>query len=142
MGETSEPLTTGMGSVREMSHKRILLLMTGISAAVMIAGFAAAGPKFGAGVIIGAMLAFVNYFWQRNTTRAIIELAVSGGEKPALPAARYIIRYLMLGAVLWFFYATSAVSVAAVILGLATFAFAIVLEGLIGIFSRPERHES
>ncbi|MEP6787733.1 MAG: hypothetical protein ABJB40_04835, partial [Acidobacteriota bacterium] len=50
-------------------------------------------------------------------------------------AAKYILRYAALGVVLLLIYKVDVFPVAAVILGLASFAFAVVLQGLKNIIS-------
>ena len=52
-----------------------------------------------------------------------------------LLAAKYILRYVALGAVLLLIYMTGIIPVAAVILGLSAFAFAVVFQGLKNIIS-------
>lgn len=88
-------------------------------------------------------MSFANYFWQRNSTRAIFAQAVNG-ETPMLLGVRYILRYVAIGLVVWAIYATEALPIVAVVLGLAAFSFAVVIEGegLIGIFSSFNGQES
>jgi len=129
-----EPLTTEEQQPPQVSLKRVLVLMAVIIGVGAIAGFAFGPAGFGLGVLAGGVLSFANYFWQRNSTRAIFAQAANG-EKPILLGVRYILRYVLIGAVLWLIYMTGAFPIVAVVLGLAAFAFAVVLEGLIGIFS-------
>ena len=141
MSEKQVFLTSEGGMPPELSHRRILVLMAAIIVVAAIAGFVFASTNFGAGVLVGGVMSFINYFWQRNSTRAIFAQAANG-EKPMLLAVRYILRYVIFGLILWFFHATGAFPIAAIILGLASFAFAIVIEGTIGIFSNFNRRES
>ncbi len=129
-----EPLTTEERLPPQVSLKRVLVLMAVIIGVGAIAGFAVGPARFGLGVLAGGVLSFANYFWQRNSTRAIFAQAANG-EKPMLLGVRYILRYVLIGAVLWVIYLTGAFPIVAVVLGLAAFAFAVVVEGLIGIFS-------
>lgn len=141
MSDEFVPLTSEDRLPPELSHRRILVLMAAIIFAGAIAGFVFASASFGAGVLVGGVMSFINYFWQRNSTRAIFAQAANG-EKPMLLAVRYILRYVILGLVLWLFHATGAFPITAVVLGLAAFAFAIVVEGTIGIFTSFNRRES
>jgi len=134
MSDDLVPLTSEDRLPPELSHRRILVLMAAIIVAGALAGFVFASARFGIGVLVGGAMAFANYFWQRNSTRAIFAKAANG-EKPFLPAIRYILRYVAVGMVIWAFHATGALPIVAVILGLAAFAFAVVIEGMIGIFS-------
>ncbi len=118
-----------------LSHRRILLLMAGIIAVGSLIGAAFVSGGFGGGVLTGGIVAFLNYFWQRSSTRIIFEKAATG-EPPTLLSIRYFFRYLMIGAVVAFFYATGALPITAVILGLGAFTFAVVAEGILSIFLR------
>ena len=132
MGEDFDPLAAERG-VTPISHKSILVIMSILIIAGALAGFAFGGRFWGSGVIFGGLLAFVNYFWLERSTRAIFDqtaMATTG-----ILAAKYILRYVAIGAVLFLIVITGALPVAAVILGLAAFAFAVVLQGLRGIFS-------
>ena len=125
-------MTTGE-TTKPISHRGILIVMTVLVAIGALAGFIFGGALFGTGVILGGGLSFVNYFWLERSTRAMFDqsaLASTG-----LLAAKYILRYVAIGAVLLLVYITGAFPVAAVILGLSAFAFAVVIQGLKNIFS-------
>jgi hypothetical protein len=141
MSDEFDHLTASEALPPELSHRRILILMAALITAGSVAGFVFASAGFGIGVLVGGIMSFANYFWQRNSTRAIFEQAVKG-ETPVFLAVRYILRYVIFGIVLWFFYITGAFPIVAVVLGLAAFAFAVVVEGLIGIFTSSNRKES
>ncbi len=136
-----EPLTTEDQLPPQVSLSRVLVIMAVIIAVGAIAGFIFGPARFGAGVMVGGAMSFANYFWQRNSTRAIFAQAANG-EKPMLLSVRYILRYVFLGLVVWAIYATGVLPIAAVVLGLAAFALAVVIEGLIGIFSSFNGQES
>ena len=137
----SEPLITEDQLPPQVSLNRVLVIMTVIVAVGTIAGVVFGPARFGAGVIVGGVMSFANYFWQRSSTRAIFEQAANG-ERPMLLGVRYILRYVAIGLVVWAIYATGTLPIVAVVLGLAAFAFAVVIEGLIGIFSSFNRQES
>ena len=127
-----DPLTTDE-STQSISHRGILIVMGAVIVVAAIAGFILGGKAFGFGVIFGGVLSFVNYFWLERSTRAMFvnaEMASTG-----LLAAKYILRYVALGAVLLLIYMTGIIPVAAVILGLSAFALAVVIQGLKNIIS-------
>lgn len=132
MGKDLDPLTTQEGE-KLISHRGILLVMAGLVAVGTVCGFGFGGISFGIGVLIGGILSFVNYFWLDRSTKAMFAETITAST--GLLAAKYILRYVAIGAVLLLIYMTNAVPVAAVILGLAAFAFAVVLQGLKNIFS-------
>ena len=130
MGEDIDPLTTDNGA---MSHRGILIIMAVLVIVGSAAGFAARGKLFGVGVLFGGVLAFANYFWLDRVTKAMFsgDAIYSTG----ILAAKYILRYAAIGLVLLAVHMTGALPIAAVIAGLAAFAFAVVIQGLRSIFT-------
>lgn len=124
-----------------ISHRGILYKMAAVILAAMIAGFALFSAKAGFGVLIGGVLAFANYFWQKHSLKAIFDRAVDG-KKTRFLALRYILRYVVLAAVLMIIYLSETVSIFAVVFGLSSFAIAVVIEGFANLFSRSDRQES
>lgn len=122
-------------SIMPISHQRILVIMAVLGVLGGIAGFAFVSSSVGFGVLIGSFLAFVNYYWLKVSLKKVFDNAAADGEKPRLLALRYFTRYLVLGCIIAIFYATEAVSIVGLILGMAGFGFAVVVEGFIRIFS-------
>ncbi len=141
MDEDSAPLTTDDRVPPEISHRRILFEMVVVVTAGAAAGFAFFSVRTGIGVLIGGVLAFANYFWQKHSLKAIFDRAVHG-EKSRFLAARYILRYVVIGSVVAGLYWSGMVSIFGVIFGLASFSIAVVIEGFTNIFSSSNREES
>lgn len=118
-----------------LSNQRILLLMAILGLAGSLVGGVAVSAKFGLGVLLGTSLAFVNYFWLKISLKRIFETAAAAGEKPRLLGLKYFARYALLGTVVAIVYATNIVSMFGLILGLGAFGFAVVIEGILRIFS-------
>ncbi len=131
MDENLDPLTTDE-AVRPISHRGILVGMAVVVIAGAILGLAFSGVRFGAGILIGGGLAFANYVWLKRSTGAIFDNAAVAST--GLLAAKYILRYVAIGGCLLVIYLTDVVPVTAVIAGLASFAVAVVIEGLKNIF--------
>ena len=134
MGDDTEPLRVEKPLPSGISHSRILTAMAAIGFLGSLAGTIFASVAFGFGVLLGTTLALINYFWLRRSIERIFSAAMIG-EMPAMLGLRYFLRYVLLGAVVAIVYATGIVPVAAVILGLGTFGFAVVAEGVLRIFS-------
>jgi hypothetical protein len=100
-----------------------------------VIGWLFGGARFGIGVLFGGGLAFGNYFWLKRSTASLFETAFSGGRTP-LPAIRFIARYVALGLVVLAIHYSGVLPAAAVIAGLAAFAVAVVVEGIVSIFRR------
>ena len=129
------------GPPTPISNRRILLIM----AVVIILGTLGisifGSGRSALGFFIGGALAFVNYYWLKNSLQRIFVQTAEGEYKPRYSATHYISRYLTLGAIIGIVFLTKIVPVAAVILGLASFSFAILIEGFIRIFSFLFRRE-
>ena len=132
MSEDIEPSDSETESVRPLSHERVLRVMAVIGIAGALAGFAFSSLGFGLGILIGTALAFVNYYWLTSSLRKIFAAAALG-DPPRMLAVRYFLRYVVLAIVVAAIYVTGLVSIVAVILGLGSFGFAVVIEGLIRI---------
>ena len=137
MSDEIEPVVPVEQAIVPLSHTRILVIMAVIGLAGSILGSALVSVSLGAGVFIGSVLAFVNYYWLKVSLKKIFDLAAETGERPRLLALKYFARYLVLGTVVAILYATGAVSIIGVILGMGSFGFAVVIEGILRIFSNP-----
>ena len=132
MSEDFDPLTTE-SSVTAISYKGIVLLMSVVIALGSIAGFAFGGKAFGFSVLFGGVLSFINVFWLDRSTRALFNQPAAAST--GFLAAKYILRYFAIGLILLAVYLTGAFPVAGVILGLSSFAIAVVIQGMKNIFS-------
>ncbi len=136
MVENSEPVAAEQPAVATLSHRRILITMAVIAVLGSIAGLIFVSGGFAAGVLIGGLLSFVNYFWLKRSLKIIFDRAIAG-DKPRFLGAKYFLRYVAFGVILTIVYLTGIVPVVAIILGIASFALAVVAEGIIRIFSSP-----
>ena len=134
MSDDSDSVTAEQ-SIPPISNRRILWMMGLVAAASSVAGFVFVSWQFGLGVVIGGVLSFINYYWLKVSLKRLFDNAVAHGEKPRFLALRYFGRYLTLGAVLTVVFLTETIPVVAVILGLSSFALAIVIEGFVRLFS-------
>jgi hypothetical protein len=135
MSEVTDNVTTEHETPAPISNQRILWLMAIVAIAGSLATYIFVSPMFGLGIFIGGVLSFVNYFWLKATLKRVFAETAGGEHRPRYSATRYFLRYIMLGAVLAVIFLTKTVSVGAVILGMTSFAFAIMIEALIRIFS-------
>ncbi len=106
--------------------------------AVAVVAAAAAGlivgrVRFCVGIVVGGLLSAVNFVWLESTTKSLFAQQAEG-RRSIFPAARFILRYLALGVVLWGIYKLDVLPIAAVLIGLSAFAVAVVLDGFNSIF--------
>ena len=139
MGEETH-LSQGPQNVAEISHRRILFEMAAIVIVAAVIGAVFGSVRFATGVLIGGMLAFANYFWLRGSTGSLFRRVAAGGTT-GWPAVGFLLRYIAIGLVLLAVYLSKVLPIEAVILGLASFALAVVLDGTISIFRSTFKKE-
>jgi len=113
MSDQGDDLTDESNSLAVISHRGILVKMGVVVGVGAILGFAFVSAKAGTGLLVGGVLAFANYFWQRHSLKVIFDRAVDGKQTRFL-ALRYILRYVALGAALALIYLSQTVSIVAV----------------------------
>ena len=134
MAEDIEPTGELAETAPPPTHQRILWIMAFLGIAGGIVGFAVESFAFGLGVVIGTALAFANYYWLKSSLRKIFD-AASTGERPRMLAGKYFLRYIVLGLAVAVIYIAGIVPIVALILGLAGFGFAVVIDGMIRMIS-------
>ncbi len=139
MSEDFKP-TNSEDAPPPISHTRILWIMAIVLTVATIGSLIFANWSVTAGLLLGGILSFVNYYWLKFALKSVFEKAVEG-EKPKFMVGKYILRYFAVGAVIVIVYLTHIISVAAVIGGLLTFAAAILIESFILVFIHISKRE-
>lgn len=134
MSENTESEAVEVETVAPLSNDRILYAMGFVVIIGTILGFVFSTWQFGFGFLFGGLLSFANYYWLKISLGKMFAEAKEGG-RSRLTAARYFWRYIAIGIVLLVVYLSKVVPVAAVILGLVSFVFAVLVEAFIRIFS-------
>jgi hypothetical protein len=101
-------------------------------AAVAIAVFASL--PFGhwritTGLLIGGLLSLLNHHWLRSSSASAFSVVVHGA-KPKLKLAQYILRYIVIAAVVFITYKLNVASLTATIAGLCSFGVAVFAEAI------------
>lgn len=105
---------------------RTMAIATGLAVAVS----AIAGPwRVTTGLLVGGLLALFSHRWLKNSAAAAIQLSV-GGAVPQLRLAQFILRYVVIGALVFSLYQLDLLSLPAVLAGMTTFVVAIFVEAL------------
>ena len=79
------------------------------------------------GLVLGGVLSLLNYHWLRTSIRAIIQARASGKDISS-NGSRFIVRYLVIFAVVLTAYLLNVVSLPATIVGLCSFVVALFAE--------------
>ncbi|KXK00844.1 MAG: ATP synthase I [Acidobacteria bacterium OLB17] len=119
--------------VRDYSRARIFVLMAIAVAAAAFAGLIFGNARFFVGVLVGGALSYANFAWLESSAKGLFADKAEG-RSSGLPAARFILRYLALGFVLWVIYKLNAFPIAAVLIGLSALAVAVMIDGFYRIF--------
>jgi hypothetical protein len=105
---------------------RTMAIATGLSVAVS----ALFGPwRVTTGLLVGGLLALFNHRWLKNSAAAAIQLSAAGGA-PRLRLAQFLLRYVVMAAVVFATCTLDLVSLPAVLAGLGTFVVAMMVEAL------------
>ena len=105
---------------------RTMAIATGLSVAVS----AVVGPwRVTTGLLAGGLLALFSHRWLKNSAAAAIELSI-GGAPPQLQLAQFILRYVVIGALVFALHQLDLLTLPAVLVGLSSFVVAIFIEAL------------
>lgn len=105
---------------------RTMAIATGLSVAVS----AVVGPwRVTTGILVGGILALFSHRWLKNSAAAAINLSI-GGSTPQLRLAQFILRYVVIAALVFALNELDVVSLPAVLAGMSTFVVAILVEAL------------
>jgi hypothetical protein len=133
VSEDLEPAGDDQQLTTPPRNERILVILAVLSIGGSIAGAAFGSARLGLAVLIGCVLAFVNYYWMQRSLKKIFSEAREG-EKPRFLGAGYFIRYLVLGCVVAFIYTLDLLPISGLLVGMAGFGFAILIEGFLRVF--------
>ena len=81
------------------------------------------------GLFVGGLLALFSHNWLKNSAMAAINFSASGGQ-PQLRLAQFVLRYVVIGAVIFSAYTLDLISLPAVFIGLSSFVVAMFAEAL------------
>lgn len=105
---------------------RTMVITTGLAVVVS----AAIGPwRVTTGLLVGGLLALFSHRWLKNSAAAAIELSV-GGATPRLRLAQFMLRYLVIGALVFSLYQLDVLSLPFTLWGMSTFVVAIFVEAI------------
>ena len=79
------------------------------------------------GLLMGGLLALFSHSWLKNSAAAAIHLSTVGG-RPQLRLAQFLLRYVVIAAVVFAAYTLNLISLTAVLIGLSSFVVAMFVE--------------
>jgi len=135
MSEVTDSKTTEQETPTPISNKRLVWLMGFVVILGSLGSLIFISRLSALGFFIGGILSFINYFWLKKSLRKMFVETSEGEYRPHYSAIRYVSRYFTLAAVLAIIFLTHTLPFIAVVLGLSSFAFAVIIEAFIRIFS-------
>jgi hypothetical protein len=128
-GETMLPgVAGGLFEPQGNALERRVLRNMGIAVAgAVIGSLPFAQWRISAGLLVGGLLSLLNHHWLSSSSAAAFSV-IAHGTKPRLKLTQYILRYFVVGAVVFFAYKFALVSLAATIAGLCSFVVALFVE--------------
>jgi hypothetical protein len=130
MGRSSGALAETDSAVMERRLFRTMCV-TVVIAVLVSATFA---PwRVTSGLLLGGILSLFNYQWLRTSLAAVFGAAESG-RRVKINAARYVLRYFVIAAVVAAAYTLNLVQIVATLLGLCSFVVAALIEAFMQIY--------
>jgi hypothetical protein len=117
----------------EISEKRLLWLTAAVLAALTVGSLSFGNWRVTTGVLLGGGLSFLNLWWLKLSLESLIGEAKEG-YRPRFNASLYLLRYLTIALIVMVAVTFRLVTVAATLVGLLSFAFAVLLEAIIQLF--------
>jgi hypothetical protein len=130
-GETIQTRQAMMDLAR--AEARLPRWMLGLGAAATLASVVVEGPRFAAGMALGAALALLNYRWLHQ---AVVTLASAGEARvPRLMVVKFALRYPLAIAGFYLFYKTGWLPMMAIAAGLFVPVAGVLAEAIVQLAS-------
>jgi hypothetical protein len=110
-------------------EQRLFKVMVAVVVLAAIISALLAPWRVSTGLLLGGALSLLNYRWLSSSIAAVIELHVAGnGSRAGAKGSRYILRYVVIAALVIVAFKLNVVSLPATILGLCSFVVAFFAE--------------
>jgi predicted secreted protein len=139
--DSARPVGTGDAGEEPRAAERRIFRGTFVAAAAAVAVSALVAPwRVTAGLALGGALALFNQHWLRTSVEAVFEGA-SAGRPPRMRAARYVLRYFVVAAVVFVAFMAGLVSLAATLAGMCAVVAGLLAEGFRQLYFAIVRRE-
>jgi hypothetical protein len=110
-------------------ERRIFNVMAVAVAIAAVVSLPFAHWRLTTGLLLGGALSLLNHHWLRSSTASAFSV-IAHGAKPKLSIVTYVLRYLIITAIVFLAYKLNLVSLAATIAGLCSFVVALFAEAV------------
>ncbi|MDQ3817330.1 MAG: ATP synthase subunit I [Acidobacteriota bacterium] len=132
IANTADGSTLGHTDPVAMERRLFRMMIVTVAAAVLVS--APLAPwRVTTGLLLGGILSLFNHHWLKSSLSAIFSTAQSG-KRVKIGAARYVLRYFVIAAVVASAYALNLVSIVATLVGLCSFVVAAMWEAFMQIY--------
>jgi hypothetical protein len=108
--------------------RRVFRYMAGAAALAVMISAPLASWRITTGLLVGGVLSLLNHYWMRTSISAGFNLALGQGTKPQIKLVHYVLRYFVVGAIVFAAYQLNIVSLPATVAGLCSFVVALFAE--------------
>lgn len=115
--------------------ERRLFRFSCVAVALMVAFSLPIAPwRVTTGLLVGGLLSLFNYHWLKSSIAAAFTVGTDReGRRPNFSIGRYVLRYVIIGSVLFTLHMLGLISLVAALLGLCSFVAALLAEALVQI---------
>lgn len=125
---------SALGHTDPVAMERRLFRIMVVSVAVAVLLSAPLAPwRVTTGLLLGGVLSLFNYHWLKSSLSAVFSTAQSG-KRVKISAARYVLRYFVIAALVASAYTLNVVSIVATLVGLCSFVVAAMAEAFMQIY--------
>ncbi len=107
---------------------RIFRTMAGAVALAVIISAPFAPWRITSGLLVGGVLSLLNHYWMRTSISAGFALALGQGTRPQIRLVQYVLRYFVVGIIVFGAYQLNIISLPATLAGLCSFVVALFVE--------------
>jgi ATP synthase I chain len=107
---------------------RIFRSMAIAVALAVIISAPVASWRITSGLLLGGILSLLNHYWLRTSISAGFALALGQGTRPQITLVQYVLRYFVVGTIVFAAYQLNIVSLPATVAGLCSFVVALFVE--------------
>jgi hypothetical protein len=134
LNNTGTSVFSDSGREGEGLERRLIRGMIASVALAVLVSLIVAPWRVTTGLVLGGALAFFNHHWLRTSLSAVFSGPAQAGKRPRFGAARYLLRYFIIAALVASAYTLNLVSIGATLAGLCAFAAAIMIEGFTQLY--------
>ena len=110
-------------------HTRVFRTMAVTTALAVTVSVFIAPWRVTSGLLVGGLLALFSHSWLKNSAAAAIRLS-TGSDRPQFRIAQFLLRYVVIAAVVLALHTLDLISLTAVLIGLSSFVAALLVEAL------------